>query len=41
MSIEKDSAYITAGLMNGLTTGAPIALTLREPRLQELEGKRY
>ncbi len=28
MSIEKDSAYITAGLMNGLTTGAPIALTL-------------
>lgn len=28
MSIEKDSAYLTAGVMNGFTTGAPIALTL-------------
>lgn len=26
MSIEKDAVRITAGLMNGLTTGAPIAL---------------
>jgi chorismate synthase len=28
MSIEKDQVYITAGLMNGKTTGAPIAMTL-------------
>jgi chorismate synthase len=28
MSIEKDSVRITAGVMNGLTTGAPIAMLL-------------
>lgn len=28
MAIEKDAATITAGVMNGLTTGAPIALDL-------------
>ena len=28
MSIEKDRARITAGVMNGLTTGGPIALTI-------------
>jgi chorismate synthase len=28
MSIEKDSVRITAGLMNGLTTGSPIAMIL-------------
>ncbi|NDJ34004.1 MAG: chorismate synthase [Chloroflexi bacterium] len=28
MQIEKDGAHITAGVMNGLTTGGPIALTI-------------
>jgi chorismate synthase len=28
MSIERDTVYISAGVMNGLTTGAPIALTV-------------
>jgi chorismate synthase len=28
MSIERDSARITAGVMNGLTTGGPIGLTI-------------
>jgi chorismate synthase len=28
MAIEKDEAHLTAGVMNGLTTGAPIAIDL-------------
>lgn len=28
MQIERDQVRITAGVMNGLTTGAPIALTV-------------
>ena len=29
MNVEKDEVLITAGIVNGLTTGGPIAITIR------------
>ncbi len=40
MSIERDSARITAGWMNGLTTGAPIAITIKNKDFESWREKK-
>ena len=37
MKIEQDAVRLLGGVMEGLTTGAPVALWIEEPRSQTLE----
>ena len=37
MAIETDKATVLSGVRFGLTIGSPIALTIRQPRLGQLD----